>query len=145
MPSFYFRAGKKSAKPPSPVKDGEERVATQRSSPTDWLQQERVTKILETIESGRPCSVRGLAGEFNLSKSHLLHLFKRQTGVRLGHLLVEQKLERAAHLLKSSNLRIKEIACAVGYEHTSSFIRAFERRFTEAPRAYRHRSNHSKC
>jgi two-component system response regulator YesN len=74
-----------------------------------------------------------------LSKSHLQHVFKRQTGLRLGQLIVEQKLRRAAHLLKSSNLRIKEIASSVGYEHTSSFIRAFERRFAEAPQAYRHR------
>jgi AraC-like DNA-binding protein len=109
------------------------------------LQQERISKILETIKSGRLCTLHGLAGEFNLSKSHLQHLFKRQTGLRLGHLIVEQKLRRAAHLLKNSNLRIKEIASAVGYEHASSFIRAFERRFVEAPHAYRHRRNRSKC
>jgi AraC-like DNA-binding protein len=74
-----------------------------------------------------------------LSKSHLQHVFKRQTGLRLGHLIVEQKLQRAAYLLKSSNLRIKEIASSVGYEHTSSFTRAFERRFATSPQAYRHR------
>ncbi len=115
----------------------EERVATQPNSPTDELQQERVSKILETIKSGRLCSLHGLAGELNLSESHLQHLFKRQTGLRLGHLIVEQKLQRAAHLLKSTNMRIKEIAGAVGYEHPSSFIRAFARRFMQAPQAYR--------
>jgi len=72
-----------------------------------------------------------------LSKSHLQHLFKRQTGLCLGHLLIEQKLQIAARLLKSSQMRIKQIACAVGYEHTSSFTRAFERRFAEPPQLYR--------
>jgi len=104
------------------------------------LQQERIREILKTIQSKRPCSINILADALNLSKSHLQHLFKRQTGLGLGHLLVEQRLERAAHLLRNSHMRVKEIACAVGYGHTSSFIRAFERRFNEAPKAYRHRT-----
>src|SRR5262249_18608792 len=82
----------------------------------DELQQARVLKILEAVKSGRLCSLHRLASEFNLSKSHLQHLFKRQTGLSLGHLLVEQRLERAAQLLKSTNMRIKEIAFEVGYE-----------------------------
>jgi two-component system response regulator YesN len=138
------RVSKINAKPTSPGKDLEERVATQPDSPTDELLQGRVNKILEIIKSGRPCNVCDLARELNLSKSHLQHLFKRKTGLCLGHLLTEQKLQIAAYLLKSSQMRIKQIACAVGYEHTSSFTRAFERRFTEPPQAYRHHCNHSK-
>jgi AraC-like DNA-binding protein len=34
-------------------------------------------------------------------------------------------------------MSIKEITHAIGYEHTSSFIRAFERRFLQAPARYR--------
>src|SRR5712691_1910970 len=132
-----FRVNRINAKPASPDEDLEERVATRQGSPTHELQQARVGKILEIIRSGRPCNVRDLARELNLSKSHLQHLFKRQTGLCLGHLLTEQKLQIAAHLLKSSQMRIKQIACAVGYEHTSSFTRAFERRFAEPPQLYR--------
>jgi len=132
-----FRVNRINAKPASPGEDPEERVATRQGSPTHELQQARVGKILEIIRSGRPCNVRDLARELNLSKSHLQHLFKRQTGLCLGHLLTEQKLQIAAHLLKSSQMRIKQIACAVGYEHTSSFTRAFERRFAEPPQEFR--------
>src|SRR5215471_15442446 len=106
------------------------------------LQQERASRVLEVIASGRACSLKRLASEFNLSKSHLQHLFKQQTGLRLGHAIIEQRLDRAAQLLKSTNLRIKEIAGAVGYEHTSSFVRAFERRFMRAPQAYRLLGDH---
>lgn len=139
------RTGTGRSKQLSAAKRLDERFATLPGLQAGELQQERVSKILEAIESGRPCSVHGLAGEFNLSKSHLQHVFKRETGLRLGHLIVEQKLRRAAYLLNTSNLRIKEIASAVGYEHTSSFIRAFERRFAEAPQAYRRRLHRSKC
>ncbi len=122
-------------------KDLDERVATQPDSPTDELLQGRVNKILEIIESGRPCTVHGLAAEFDLSESHLQHLFKRQTGFSLGRFLIEQKLQLSAQLLLRSNLSIKQIAYAVGYAHTPSFTRAFEHRFAESPWAYRKRSN----
>jgi len=89
--------------------------------------------------SGRLCSVHSLAIEFNVSESHLQHLFKRQTGLRLGQFLIEQKLQQSAQLLQRSNLSIKQIAYAVGYQHTPSFTRAFVHRFAESPWAYRNR------
>lgn len=100
------------------------------------VQDGRLRKLLQVIES-RPSSIHDWATEFNLSHSHLQHLFKRATGFRLGRMLNEQRLQRAAKLLANSNMSIKEIASAVGYEHTSSFTRAFERRFAQGPRCYR--------
>lgn len=101
------------------------------------VQERRVLKILQMIQSQPLQRIEDLAREFNLSHSRLEHLFKQETGVSLGQLLTEQKLCRAAHLLLHTNMRVKEIAHAVGYEHTSSFIRAFERHFMQAPRLYR--------
>ena len=101
------------------------------------VQERRVLKILQMIQSQTLWRIEDLAREFNLSHSRLEHLFKQETGISLGQLLTEQKLDRAAHLLLHTNMRIKEIAHTVGYEHTSSFIRAFERHFMQAPRLYR--------
>lgn len=109
--------------------------------PVTPIREERLQKILELIESGTPCTIQALAHQFNLSHSRLQHLFKQETGMSLGHLLTQQRLYRAAHLLIHSNKRIKEIAHAVGYEHTSSFIRAFERHFAKAPRLFRRSQN----
>ena len=142
MQPSSFGVGRSGRRPLSSSKCNEDRAGTQAISPENALQHQRIRKILETIQGGGLCNLHRLAGEFNLSKSRLQHLFKQHTGLRLGHLLAEQKLQRAADLLKGTNMRIKEIAGAVGYEHTSSFIRAFERRFTVAPQAYRHRRNH---
>jgi AraC-like DNA-binding protein len=97
----------------------------------------RIRRILEMIESDASVKMSDLALELNLSESRLQHLFKQKTGVGLGHLLTEKRLQKAAVLLAHSNLRIKEIAAAVGYEHTSSFTRAFEQRFARSPNAYR--------
>ena len=116
-------------------------MATQPDLLADALLQGRLREILEIVKSGRPCSVRSLAVELKLSESHLQHLFKRQTGLRLGRFLIEQKLQLSAQLLQRSNLSIKQIADAVGYHHTPSFTRAFEHRFAESPWAYR-KSSH---
>lgn len=100
-------------------------------------QDARLRKILEIIESGSLCSIGDLALEFQLSASYLQHLFKAQTGSRLGRRLVEQRLHRAARLLLQGNLSVKEVAYAVGYKHPPSFVRAFERFFDRAPGHYR--------
>jgi AraC-like DNA-binding protein len=97
----------------------------------------RVLRVLELVESGRTFAIRDLAVEFRLSPSYLQRLFKHETGICMGEWLSEQRLQRAAYLLSNSYLSIKEITHAVGYEHTSSFIRAFERRFSQAPARYR--------
>lgn len=105
----------------------------------------RVQEILRRAESGTPLNVRDLAVEFHLSPSYLQRLFKYETGLCMGEWLTEQRLQRAAHLLACSYMSVKEIAYSIGYEHASSFIRAFERRFTEAPARYRKHCDHAKC
>ena len=106
---------------------------------------ERVQKILRMVESGTTFSTRDLAFEFHLSPSYLQRLFKNQTGVSMSEWLNEQKLQRAASLLLNSYMSVKEVAYTIGYEHASSFIRAFERRFTQAPAHYRKQSDSAKC
>ncbi|HYL75588.1 MAG TPA: helix-turn-helix transcriptional regulator [Bryobacteraceae bacterium] len=101
------------------------------------LQDRRLRKVVEMIQSESLDTVHDLAVEVNLSPSHLQHLFKEQTGVCITQLLSEQRLRKAARLLQTSDLSVKEIAFAAGYEHASSFVRAFHRRFAQTPRDYR--------
>jgi AraC-like DNA-binding protein len=103
------------------------------SMPIQIEHEEHLQKILQKVESGTPCTMRDLAREFGLSPSRLQHLFKERTGARLGQWLAELKLQRAARLLAESNMSVKEVASAVGYGHSSSFVRAFERVFHQAP------------
>src|SRR6202021_3155277 len=96
-----------------------------------------VLKILEMVEAGTPFAIRDLAAEFRLSPAYLQRLFKSETGICMGEWLSEQRLQRAAYLLSHSYISIKEITHVIGYEHTPSFIRSFERRFLQAPARYR--------
>jgi AraC-like DNA-binding protein len=106
--------------------DGESRV-----------QRDRARAILKIIDVEAPRTIEDVARRLNLSHSHLKHVFKRQTGLSLGHSLTERKLRRAADLLTRTQLCIKEIGYLSGYRHTSSFIRAFARYYMCAPQSYR--------
>jgi AraC family transcriptional regulator of arabinose operon len=102
---------------------------------------QHIRAILELIETGRLRTIQDLARRLELSDSRVKHLFKQQTGLSLGHVLTERRLRGAADLLTHTRMCIKEIAYTVGYKHTSSFIRAFERYFTCAPEHYRRKSS----
>jgi len=105
------------------------------------IQDRRLRQVVEMIESEPSCCISDLALKVNLSPAHLQRLFKQETGCQIGGLLVERRLQKAAGLLTMSNLSIKEIAHTVGYQHHSSFVRAFQQRFAQSPKHYRtHRS-----
>jgi len=101
------------------------------------LGERRLQKVLQLIKSQSACSVSELALEVHLSPAHLQRLFKKKTGQRVSDLIGEHRLQKAARLLSTSDLPIKEIAHAAGYEHHSSFVRAFQRRFGQSPKYYR--------
>ena len=103
----------------------------------DLVPERRLRQVLEMIESDPSCSIRDLALKVALSPAHVQRLFKQQTGLQLGSLLAERRLQKAVELLTVSNLSIKEIAHTVGYSHHSSFVRAFQRRFAQSPKHYR--------
>ena len=109
------------------------------------VRDKRLRKVIQMIEAEELSTVHALAIEVNLSDSHLQHLFKQQTGVCITELLTKQRLRKAAQHLEAGDMSIKEIAYAVGYEHASSFVRAFRHYFAQTPRAYRYRSARQAC
>ena len=101
------------------------------------LGEKRLRKVIEMIEAQPSRSVSELAMEVQVTPTHLQRLFKQKTGVRISVLIGEYRLQKAARLLSASDLPIKEIAHSVGYEHHSSFVRAFQRHFSQSPKHYR--------
>jgi two-component system, response regulator YesN len=128
----------------TPEGGGSDSVAAHQRLPGPAVEG-RVQKILQKVESGTTLNIRELALEFRLSPAYLQRLFKHQTGVSMGEWMNEQRLQRAANLLADSYMSVKEIAYTIGYGHASSFIRAFERRFAQAPLRYRKQCNYAKC
>jgi transcriptional regulator GlxA family with amidase domain len=97
----------------------------------------RIRQVLRAIQSDPSASISDLAGRVNLSKSRLSHLFKAQTGLSLNVFRANERLERAADLLRCTEMQVKEITYSVGYGQEPSFTRAFKKRFDTSPIIYR--------
>ena len=99
----------------------------------------RIQEILRHLEDDPLKTVQELGCLVNLSSSRLGHLFKTETGISLDSYLTEVRMEKAADLLVSTDMQIKEIAAIVGYRQVPSLDRAFRNRFGLSPADYRYR------
>jgi AraC-like DNA-binding protein len=97
----------------------------------------RVAKVVETVQSSPSVTVSDLANHLGISHSRLGHLFKYGMGMSLASFLEQRRLEKASELLRSTEMRVKEITYLLGYGHGSSFSRAFQRKFRCSPSNYR--------
>lgn len=78
-----------------------------------------------------------MAKEVNLSNSHLLRLFKSETGTTPITFIKKERLRQAKYLLENSFLQIQEIAFKVGVSDISQFTRDFKREYDLTPTEFR--------
>lgn len=83
------------------------------------LEDFRIENVLQAIKSDPSVRIPDLARRVNLSASRLGHLFKARVGLSLNFYLADERLEKAAHLLRETDMRVKEITYSVGYTHHS--------------------------
>lgn len=82
-------------------------------------------------------TVEKMACHCGYSASHFMRWFKEKTGVGFNSYLIEYRLDRAAHELRSGNLTILEIAEKSGFDNLSNFNRLFRKRFEMTPSQFR--------
>ena len=71
-----------------------------------------------------------------VSKSHLIRVFKKETGCTPHRYLVDYRLIRSAQMLKHNNYSIESIAEKVGFSSSSHYISNFRRLFGITPMRY---------
>jgi AraC-like DNA-binding protein len=76
----------------------------------------------------------------HLSRFHFQRTFRRYYGETPGELRRRLRLERAAHILSTTELGVTETAFDAGYESLEGFSRAFRRAYGVSPSHYRHLS-----
>jgi AraC family transcriptional regulator of arabinose operon len=99
----------------------------------------RVKLALEILTDSR-FAREGLARaskSTNLSPSRLRHLITAETSVPPAKQIKRVKIERAAELLRSTFLSIKEVAAQVEAGDISHFVRNFKQAFGVSPKAFR--------
>jgi two-component system response regulator YesN len=82
-------------------------------------------------------TLSGIAAHYNISPSYLSLLFTERTKKNFIDYLTERRIKKAKELLKHSDLKIYEIANAVGYNDSFYFSNCFKKIVGMAPSEYR--------
>jgi AraC-like DNA-binding protein len=77
------------------------------------------------------------AAECGVTMIHFRRIFKEYAGVSPQQFLLRARLNKAAELLRSTRLSIKEIAYLSGWEDEYYFSRQFRKKFQISPQRYR--------
>lgn len=82
-------------------------------------------------------SIEALSKQFLMNPTTLKKLFKQRYGDSLAAHVKRHRLEKAAQLLRTTDMSIAQIAVAVGYESQSRLSAAFKSFYGQLPRDYR--------
>lgn len=85
-------------------------------------------------------SLNKAAASVNLSPNHFSTIFNQETGQTFIEFLTEVRMERAKELLRSTSMKMSEIAFAVGYKDAHYFSYLFKKTQDCTPREYRSRA-----
>ncbi len=100
---------------------------------------DRIERVIETMHRrlSDGLSVPELSAEAQLSPSYFSAVFKRRTGFAPLDFFIRVKMQRACHLLDSTDLPVKAIAADVGFDDPLYFSRCFHRVHACSPTEYR--------
>lgn len=82
-------------------------------------------------------TIMRLCQHFSVSSTLLKEDFRRAYGVPVHRFLIQQRLQRARELIRTTRMPIQQIAQSVGYEGMSQFSAAFKQAYGTTPGRYR--------
>jgi AraC-like DNA-binding protein len=84
-----------------------------------------------------PLDLKALARAAHVSPRYFSRSFRRVFGETPYQYLLSRRLERARHLLRTTDLSVAEICLAVGFTSVGSFTTTFTRHVGVSPTTYR--------
>lgn len=118
-------------------------VIRRMSTDTLMVKNENVRKALQYIRenSHRPILVSDVVGATNLGHRALNEQFQATLNCSISKQLTNTRINLICQLLANSQMKIKEVAEAMGYEEDRHFSRYFKRVTGETPLEYRRKIN----
>jgi AraC-like DNA-binding protein len=111
----------------------------EETTPNHRAEPVAIWKARKFIEqhSGEELSLSKVAKAGSISANHFSEKFKQVTGVNFVDYVARTRFEKASQLLLNSNLRISDIAFAVGFQSLSQFNRVFKKLSGQSPTEFR--------
>lgn len=112
-------------------------LATPKSHVKDSRISEAITYIKDNI--GSRIEISKLADMACMSKDHFTRMFRKETGETPNQYIILRKMEKAELLIVTTEMSVKSIANALGYDDSSYFNRLFRKQTGVTPQQYRDR------
>jgi two-component system response regulator YesN len=119
-----------------------DRIASLEQATVHWLEErnsgvaERSIRYMEQ-QYMEECSLATVAAHVHLNPNYFSNLFKKQTGESFSGYLTKLRTDKAKMLLTNTDMKIAEIAEAVGYADSNYFATAFKQSTAHTPSEYR--------
>jgi len=97
----------------------------------------RRAKLILEQQPEELASMERLAAELNLSPTHFHRLFREHTGLSPYQYHLQLRINRAKEMLHGTNLSIKQIAAALGFENPYHFSKTFKKKTGMSPSKWR--------
>ena len=97
---------------------------------------ERAVKYIEE-HYHELCRLTDAAEYVHLNASYFSVLFKKVTGDSFTSYVNRLRMGKAAMLLRNTDMKIFEIACAVGFDEPNYFTNVFRQQYHMSPKEYR--------
>ena len=81
-------------------------------------------------------TLKDISKHFSYHPNYISTQLRREIGKTFSEIFLEQRMERAAFLLRGTNLSVEEIAAMLGYSNSSNFYKAFREFYQCSPRDY---------
>lgn len=96
-------------------------------------------KVIQYIQSNydKDISYESLTEKFYMNPVYMNRIFKKNTGTSIHAFLVNYRINMAMELLRSSNISVREIAFAAGFNDIPHFGKTFKRITGVSPVKYR--------
>lgn len=92
----------------------------------------------------RNYSIDDMAAEVGISRSRFQHIYSETFGISVNRDVMKSRMTRAAELLKTTDLPVKDVGILVGYGNTSYFVKLFGTSYGMSPLQYRSSENQKK-
>ncbi len=100
--------------------------------------EERMSEIINYMQTNyMTVTLDELSEKFYLSKPYLSKYIKEQSGLTFGEIVKKIRMKKAKTLLKNGNMKVENIAEAVGYQNVEHFNRLFKKQYGITPVQYR--------
>jgi transcriptional regulator GlxA family with amidase domain len=87
-----------------------------------------------------PLDLEALARAAHVSPRHFSRSFRKTFGETPHQYLLTRRIERARHLLRTTDMQVAEVCVSVGFRSVGSFTTAFGRHVGISPTEYRRRN-----